>query len=1069
MWGKAYRAGLFCLVFSGQVLLAQVTTGTISGTVTDSTGAVLPGAKVVILNEDTGIPRTVQPESAGRYLAPGLSLGKYRVTTSLEGFQTEVRSGIVLTVGREAVVNFQLQVGAITQTVEVRGEAPLVESTTAAGGSLVDERAIRDLPLNGRSYDQLALLQPGVTAYAGGNAGFSYGAGVRFSVSGGRSYTNSFLLDGTDINDAANGTPGGAAGLNLGVEGIREFRILTSTYSAEYGRASGAVVNSVTKSGTNELHGVAFHFLRNSALDARNFFDRDPSNPLVRSDPPPFKRNQFGGALGGPIQKDRTFFFGNYEGLRQRLATTGFATVPTAEAKNGILPVLDRDNRAVGTRTVPVNPAVRPFLALYPNPNGNIHADGTGNFLSANSVPTTEDYLMVRIDHQVNQNHSLFGRYSFDDDSRVELNSLANVEAATRARRQYATLQLNSSLSPVLLNNFRFAFNRSGQFTDSLPTEQLPPEVSFIPGLTIGNLGIRGRSAASATVYAVLGTSDSAPRSYNYNLFEWGDDLTYIRGKHSLKFGGSAKRIRDNTAQNTSLRGLYSFDTFETLLLGTPASFSAVKPGQDAYRGIRQSIFNVYGQDDLKVNSRLTLNLGIRWEAATEPGEVNGKVSNLVRLTDPAVTVLDRYFQLSKKNIQPRVGFAWQFNSSGTSVVRGGFGIFHDQVVPLFYSLQVNKYPPFYELLQVNATAPNIRFPDAYLQLGQQSLVRLTAVAPNHKTPAKNHYQISIQQQLFTDMVVEAAYVGSKATNLWRVSEHNTRQYVLVNGQKFFPAGSPRKNPNFDEIRTITTDTDSNYNSLQLKVRRTSSRGLQFQVAYTYAKSIDELSGIGTTDIENRDSGASLDPEDPGRDRGRSIFDMTHNFVVNFSYPIPVRFQQKVPSFLLGGWEVSGITTLRSGQPSTPQLGFEHSRNGGGGRGDRPDLVPGASLNPIQGVTAGCTGTPAGEKLGTPNRWFDPCAFQLPAIGTYGNVGRTTITGPGLRTFDLSLVKNFSLSEAAKLQFRAEFFNLFNRANFGAPRPLPLASNGSHPSTAARITNTTTTSRQIQLAMKISF
>ena len=1053
-----------CLVAAicswGVTSYAQVTTGTISGTVKDSTGAVVPGAAVTIKNTDTGITRTATTDAEGRYRAPNLSLGNYQVQVEYTGFRTSLRSGIEMTVGREAVVNVTLEIGAVAETVEVTGEAPLVESTTSTVGSLVDERTIRDLPLNGRSYDQLALLQAGVTAYGGGTGvGFGYGTGVRFSVAGGRSYTNSYLLDGSDINDASNGAPGGAAGTNLGVDAIREFKILTNAYSAEYGRASGAVINSVTKAGTNQLHGTAFEFLRNSALDARNFFDRQ--------EVPPFKRNQFGGVLGGPIKKDQTFFFGAYEGLRQRLGTTQIAFVPTAQAKQGVLPL-----PTGGVQVVQVSPAIRPFLTLWPDPNGRDFGDGTAEYVISPSNPTDEDYFLVRIDHQLNANNSLFGRYSFDDDSRTSLtdprNPQLNTEATDASRRQYSTLQLSSIFRPTLLNNFRFSFNRSNQISDILPTKELGPEFSFVPGQPIGRLDIGGRAATAARTIAGLGTSDSVPRSWTYNLFEAGDDLTYIRGRNSFKFGGSAKRIRDNTAQNTSLRGIYTFDSFADVLLGIPSNLAAVRPGQSAYRGLRQSIFAMYGQDDFQVSPRLTLNLGVRWEFATDPTESNNLVSNLVRVTDPQVTRMNAFFELGKKNIQPRVGFAWQLNSSGTSVIRGGFGIFHDQVLPLYYAVNVNKYPPFYELLNIGGRN-NVRFPDGFTQLTQgRGLLRLNAVAASLKTPAKNHYHLSIQQQIFANTVVEIGYVGSKASNVMRFAERNTRQSTLVNGQKFFPAGAPRINPNFDEVRTMVSDTDAHYNGLQVKVRRASSKGLLFQVAYTFSKALDEISGVATGD-QARDAQASLDPEDPGRDKARAVFDATHNFVVNLSYPIPLRFAQKVPSLLLSGWEVSGITTLTAGLPYSARLGFEQSRNGGGGRADRPDLVPGAKQNPTEGVTKGCPAIPAGQKLGTPDRWYDPCAFSLPFAGFYGNLGRNTMLGPGLRNFDLSLSKRFGLGEAAGLQFRAEFFNVFNHANFGLPNQVPVARTGAGNGPAGRITSTVNTSRQIQFALKLTF
>lgn len=1016
------------------VSFGQVSTGAISGTVSDSTGAVLPGVKVVVLNEDTGISRTVQTDASGRYVAPSLTLGRYRVTATLQGFQTEARNGVVLTVGREAVVNLQLTVGSMVQSVEVTGEAPLVESTSSAMGGLVDDRTMRELPLNGRSYDQLALLQAGVTAYGGGatSGGFNYGAGTRFSVAGSRGYNNSFLLDGTDINDAANATPGGAAGTNLGVEAIREFKMLTNNFSAEYGRATGAVITAVTKSGTNQYHGTAFHFIRNSALDARNFFD-------VKNSPPPFKRNQFGGVFGGPIKKDQTFFLGAYEGMRQRLGTTTLVTVPTASAKNGILP----------TSTVNVNPVIQPFLKLWPNPNGRDFGDGTGEFVSAPTVPTNQDYFIIRMDYQLSEKHSFFGRYSFDNDSVEKLDGLLFAVSKGAARRQYSTFQISSIFRPTVLNAFRFAYNRSAQISDTLPVEKLGPEVSFIPGLPIGRLEIGGRAATAARRITGLGTSDSVPRSWIYNLFEAGDDVTYIKGNHSFKLGGSFKRIRDNTAQNTSLRGIYTFSSFANVLAGQASNFAAVRPGQSAYRGIRQSMFAVFGQDDVRVTPRLTLNLGLRWEAVSDPTEVNGLASNLVHVTDPRVTILDSYFEVSKRNFEPRVGFAWQANQSGTLVIRGGFGIFHDQILPVYYAVNVAKYPPFFDLLNLE----NPRFPDASRDLTTSGLLRLNAVATSLKTPAKNHYTFSIQQQLFKNTVLEVGYVGSKSTNVPRFGEQNTRSYTLINGQKFFPANSPRKNPNFDEIRTVTTDTNGHYDAMQIKLRRSTSSNLQFQVSYTFSRAIDQASAIATVDSA-REAQASLDPEDPARDRGRASFDATNNVVINFGYPLPLRFERKLASFFLSGWEITGIATITDGQPFSVRLGTERSRNGGGGRADRPDLAPARSNNPI---------------LSRPDKWYDPTAFLFPAAGTYGNVGRNTLIGPGKRVFDLSLLKQFRFKESSTVQFRAEFFNLFNHANFGLPSNRPFTSSGSISGSAGRITDTVTTSRQIQFGLKLIF
>src|SRR6266571_3151004 len=493
------------ILAGGHLVSAQLTTATISGVVQDSSGAVIPGVSIAVKNIDTGVSRTITTDEGGRYVVPDLSLGNYEVEAQLPGFQTEVRSGITLTVGRSAVVNFALKVGQLSDKVTITGEAPLVELNTATLSSLVDERTIRDLPLNGRSYDKLALLQPGtVIMGAGQAAAFDYGTGQRFSVTGSRPYANSFMLDGRDINDHANATPGGGAASNLGVEGIREFQIITNQSSAEFGRSTGGVISAVTRSGTNNLHGSAFEFLRNSALDSPGYFDRG----VV----PPFRRNQFGGALGGPIQKDKTFFFGTYEGLRQSLGTTRIGTVPTALARQGILP----------NQTIAVDDTVKPYLALFPLPNGQDYGDGTAAWIAAPSVVSDEDYFMTRIDRQISDKMSIFGRYSYDADTRVipYFGNLPVFDEHDIARRQYSTFQVSNILRPNLVNSLRFAYNRTYQLFNDLPTKPLAPELSFIPGKQFGTIQLGTSTGGGARALSSLGVDAGAPRDYKYNMIQ---------------------------------------------------------------------------------------------------------------------------------------------------------------------------------------------------------------------------------------------------------------------------------------------------------------------------------------------------------------------------------------------------------------------------------------------------------------------------------------------------------------------------------------------------------------------
>src|SRR5437870_5105733 len=527
---------LIALILSACPVYAQVTTATIAGVAQDASGAVIPGVSVTVKNLDTGITRTVTTDEGGRYTVPDLTIGSYEVEAQLPGFQTEVRSGITLSVGRSAVINFALKVGQISDKVTITEEAPLVESTTAAMSSLVDERTIRDLPLNGRSWDNLALLQPGVVSVGAGqgSAAFDFGTGTRFNVNGSRAYANTFLLDGTDIADHANGTPGGSAGTNLGVDGVQEFKINTSVSPAEYGRSSGGVISAVTRSGTNSLHGSAFEFDRNNAFDSLGYFGQASHGGT--GSVAPYRRNQFGGSLGGPIKKDKTFFFGTYEGLRQGVGTVIGPQVPTAATKQGILPfpvmqasctatptqsfcvpVADPKVKAVpsatvcpsgaaATCTLAVNPLVQPFLNLFQAPTpGTSNADlgdGTGIYSAAPTQVTSENYFMTRVDHQITENMRIFARYSFDKDSNVlpNFNGSAIADEHDVAHRDYSTMQVNNTLRPTLLNSFRFAFNRTFQNFDDVITDprvaSLPNGGAFVTGEHFGTIsfGAQGLS-----------------------------------------------------------------------------------------------------------------------------------------------------------------------------------------------------------------------------------------------------------------------------------------------------------------------------------------------------------------------------------------------------------------------------------------------------------------------------------------------------------------------------------------------------------------------------------------------
>jgi hypothetical protein len=1056
--------GLLVFLFSG-IAGAQVSTGTISGTVKDSSGAVLPAAKVVILNEDTGISRTLDADENGHYAALSLSLGNYQVTGMKEGFQTEVRTGIVLTVGRQEVVDLSLSVGAVAQSVEVRGSAPLVDSTTATLGSLVDDRTIRELPLNGRSYDQLALLQPGVTLTSPGktsSTAYTFGTGARFSVGGQLPNSNLFLLDGTNINDQANGTPGGAAGTNLGVDTILEFKIFTSLYKAEFGHSTGSVTTAVTRSGTNSFHGTAFEYIRNHVLDAKNFFD-------VGSAPPPFIRNQFGGVIGGPIKKDKTFFFAGYEGLRQGLGTTQIATVPTVLARQGILP----------TGKVTVNPAVVPFLDLYPLPNGRDFGDGSAEFLSSPTAVTNEDNVMGRIDHQLNDKTSIFGRYVFDQDSVNAPLNLPDQVQVIGTRRQYATLQLKNILGANALNEFRFAFNRTHSAFDQVTTPDPGPQVSLIPGQPLGGLAVGGivTSSGSRAITPLGPTAGQGAFLWAWNILQFGDDFNYVKGKHTFKTGVDVQRLQDNTTNTGFLRGNYTFTTFPNFLTGTASSLQAAAPlGVTPEWGIRQTLVAVYGQDDFAVTSRLTLNLGLRWEAPTDPIDVNGKTSILPSFASTSMAVWPSFFGVGKKNFEPRFGLAWQLNASGKTVLRLGAGIYHDQILPWLFAQQT-RTPPFF----ASFLATNPPFPNGYQILGPGAPIALNVMAPFNKTLVDDQYSVSIEQQLSRNTVLEVSYVGNHANHIGLSIEEDTPIPTtcstalhncpagLPDGTTFYPANAPRRNTAWAGEKVIQNVGNSDYNALTVTLRRQFANGFQGQIFYTYAKALDEGTSISGAE-STRSPGSIMDPEDPSRDWGLSDFDARHSIVGNFVYAIPFRSGSRVLEALAGGWTLNGISTFRSGMPFTAILSTSVSRNKAtNGLADRPNLNPGFSSSPNHGVSAGCPGFAVGTKVGGAANFFDPCAFSSPAAGTYGDVRRNSIIGPGTAAVDLALSKTFKTTETTTLTFRVEAFNIMNHANFGLPNGAALAANGTANPAAGRITYTTTSSRQIQFALRFNF
>lgn len=1032
-WAAVRMAAMLlvsCLPFPA---LAQ-TGAILSGVVKDESGAAVRDAKVTIVSTDTGRARAFLTDGEGRYTAPDLSAGKYEVRAERDGFNATVRSGIQLNVGQTATLEIVLKVGSIKEQVEVKGDVTQVETTSSTDKGIVNREMISELPLNGRDFSQLAEIQVGV--YANPNMGkavtAAQGAGPRISISGSRPNQNGFLLDGSDIQDAQQRTPSGVSGATLGVDTVREFSVLTNLFDAEYGKRSGGIINAITKSGANEFHGSTFEYLRNADLDARNFFDVHK---------PAFKRNQFGFTLGGPIRHDKTFFFVSYEGLRDRLGSTSIVNTLTATGRTGNL----------GSQTVKVNPAVVPYLALYPLPNGTDFGDGVGQYISTVNTPTSEDYVVAKVDHNISDSDSLWGRYVFDNSNTLSQNAFQGFNNLGLTRRQFFTVGERKILSPQLLNDFESSFNRNAAGSLAQQTIDLPASLSFVPGQLFGSLNVSGLGN--------YGSARLSNRKLTQNTFEERDVLSYIKGRHVFKAGADFERIQFNTFSAFAQMAEWDFTSVAGFLADTPSALDVMNPASDPIRGWRLNTFSAFAQDDWKVSSRLTLNLGLRYELATEPSEVNGKDASLLHpLTDTQVSVVSHLYQNpSRLNFAPRIGFGWDVFGDGKTALRGGTGVYYDLILPVDWIFAATNMPPFF--VRPNPSNPK-GFPSVPAALAASGVAPFFNAVTN--TPAQPYvykYSLNLQRQLFRDFVVTVGYDGNHGVHMPREQMINIYQFqVLANGEKYFPATSVRLNPNFGPISYTVFDTNSTYNALQVSALKRFSKRYQVQFNYTYANAMNASDGnIGTSEVGGGTTG-SLDPFDWKRDWARAAYDVRNKATALSSYELP-RWQG-LRGALFGSWQMNGILTLEDGVPVNIGISVDVSRSGilapSGGE-LRPNLAPGGSGNPLVNSR-------------NPNGYWSGSSFQLPQAGYLGNLGRNTGTSPGLETLDFSMNKTVHLRERLALQLRSEAFNILNRANFGLPSSTAFSSTSGVPSGSfGHITGTATTSRQVQFALKLLF
>ena len=1031
-------AALISGLITASVSMAQ-TSGAISGMVYDSAGAVLPAVELVITNQQTEQARTERSDGRGRFLVSDLPIGTYEVKAALPGFQSFVHGGINISMGRTVSVKVVLQVASTHETVVVTSTHTDVDVTSSQSGGLVYTQQIEDLPLNGRDFSQLVAFQTGVaTPPVASDA-------TKISISGGRPYQTSYLLDGTDIS-RWDGRPSGVTGLTLGVETIREFTVVTNLFTAEYGGTGVSLVSSVTKSGTNNFHGSTYYYMRNSALDAKNFFD-SAENPI-----PGFRRHQFGGSLGGPILKNRLFIFGNYEGLRQSVGTTNTLRVPSARARQGFL--ADPSSPG-GYRQVKLNQGSVIWLGSFPYPNSpRAFGPDIGEAIVATSEPTREDYFTVKLDYIFPAGSSLSSRYTFDDSLRRSPSptSLSDLAIVDNARNQYGTIEHSYLIGPRIINIARFGVSRNNDGS-AWHVSELAPEFSMIPGKPLGRLSVTGLSAVGVDTYR--------PNRWISNVFDLNDTLSWVKGAHSIKFGGQFKRTQVQTTSDLRYSGQVTFASLEAFLTGKAQRFAGVLPGSTSYRGFRRSYGAAFVHDDWRVGKRLTLNLGLRIESMPAATEVNGMVSTLRNvLTSSEFTIGNPWFRAHNtlKGFAPRVGFALDPTGSGKSVVRGGFGVFAQQIQENNYA-NARSTPPFVTDIVVN------RPPWPFPLEGEVTIPPLspTVFEPDPKIPVTLQWNLVVQRQILRDWSLTAGYIGSASRHLGSVGCPNCAIPTAVNGRHYWAQGLPRPNPAFEYIRYMTMDANASYHALQLRVDKRYAGGFGIQASFTFGKAMDdgsaqtgsELGGVGN--IFTRQ-----DDQNRRAEKALSSFDIRRNLSVNFTYELPIgRNKPWINDIgnwtdgIVGGWKLNAILHFTDGSPAPIYLDFNRSRNlHNRDIADRPDLRSGASNNPV---------------LGDPARYYDPTAFVLQPEGFAGNLGRNTLILPGYAGVDASLTKRFRIWGESAMEFRGELFNVLNHPNFGSPDLVPLLSDGSYNPSAGVIGATRGTSRQVQFGLRFTF
>jgi hypothetical protein len=1096
-------------VISAVSSLAQTTQGGMVGTIRDEKGAYIAGAKVTVTNPSTGLQRETKTADNGIFRLLALPTGTYEIKAEAPGFAVSTNKSIEIGVDQVRNVDIVMHVGARTETVEVQSEAALTQTESSKVGEIIDNQKVEDLPLNGRDFAQLARLNPGVASSGGGGGQQGGEGGVSgYSSNGQRSTSNNFMVDGIDNNDYF----GGAAAQIPSIDSIQEFEVQTNTFSAEYGRNTGSVVNLVTKSGTNALHGSAYEFFRNDVLDARNFFnDSDFPKSALRL-------NQFGGTFGGPIVKNKTFYFLNYEGFRRSAGITRITNVPTAAERAGMF--TDQNGTPI---TIAVNPVSAQLFKLFPQPNLN---SSFGNFISSPLQTDSTDQFLVKVDHHIGVSDTLSARFSrtgidtfFPFTPGQSGTNVAGYGQSETGDNDLIAVSYTRVISPRTLNEARFGFNRSNI---SLITQQGPQAATygFNTGISagapmsLGNIPMlsfsSGFVSGSAAVTNLGGGIDQPNRTAT-NTFQWIDNISHTTARHSFKFGGDIRYIQLNRLYDLAFNGQITFSGLDNtagpgatnipnslidFALGIPDGALIFKGNSN--RDFRTSSYGLFAEDTFKLSKNLTLNYGLRYELNTVIHDAHGRLSSwwpqnyttFLNPTDPTIQTNTSALEASgivlqnnvsgiyngdHNNFAPRVGIAWDLFGQGKTVLRAGYGVFYETIIGNIPGNAMLN-PPF--LPDYFNSFPFASWPNAFAPSG---FPVLTITQQNLRTPYAQHFNLGLQHELPGKMLLDIAYVGTTGTKLPRFVQIDqayitkaqidtlkpdvvTRMELigipapvaqfLNSNQLYGSMPSIVRTPffGFAQLFQAQDSVSSNYNSLQAKLDKRFSHGLSFLTSYTWSHSIDGASvffGSGA-------NATTIFPQNNynlAAERGSSDFDIRQRLSLSFNYDLPAL--RGAPSALGKGWELGGILTLQTGQPFSVLTGEGLSGTGLGN--DRPNLVGDPNAGPH-----------------TVQQWFNTSAFVLNAPLTFGDAGRNIVTGPNYRDFDFSIIKNTLIGDKVNTQFRAEFFNIFNHPAFALPSNILAAPNfGALYQTPDAAQNDVGLGsggpRLIQFALKVSF